>query len=262
MKRLIINADDFGLTHGVTRGILDAHLNGIVTSTSTMMNSPHAAESLNTAHRAAPNLGMGVHLVLTWGKPLLAPDKVPSLVDDTGQFFRISQLSGLVHNYDPIELRNEWQAQIEAFLASGLQPDHLDSHHHSSYLDMKLFMVMLELAQKYSLPIRFPPALKSASQTLDPYLQNMEQHAIHHPQSCITGFYGEGVSPANFARIISELPHGISELMCHPGFADSELIEGSSYAAARETELRILTGKDIKKKIEENGVSLSRFSDL
>jgi predicted glycoside hydrolase/deacetylase ChbG (UPF0249 family) len=74
MKRLIINADDFGLTPGVTRGILDAHLNGVVTSTSAMMNSPHIADSLAAA-QDAPKLGMGVHLVLTWGKPMLTPGK-------------------------------------------------------------------------------------------------------------------------------------------------------------------------------------------
>ena len=94
MKRLIINADDFGLTPGVTRGILDAHINGVVTSTSAMMNSPHIAASLAAAQQDAPNLGMGVHLVLTWGKPVLAPEKVPTLVDDTGHFYKIFQLSG------------------------------------------------------------------------------------------------------------------------------------------------------------------------
>ena len=262
MKRLIINADDFGLTPGVTRGILDAHLNGVVTSTSAMMNSPHIAESLAAAHRDAPNLGMGVHLVLTWGKPMLIPEKVPTLVDDTGHFYKIFQLSEHVGNFDLDEVRNEWQAQIEAFIATGRRPDHLDSHHHSSYSDPKLFKVMLELAREYDLPIRLPSKPEDGSLEIEPFVQILGQHPVRFPLSCITAFYDEGASFTNLSKIISAIPEGISELMCHPGYADSELMEGSSYTTARETELRILTSDKIQTSIKENEISLARFSDL
>ena len=262
MKHLIINADDFGLTPGVTRGILDAHINGVVTSTSAMMNSPHIPASLAAAQQDAPNLGVGVHLVLTWGKPVLAPEKVPTLVDDTGHFYKIFQLSGQVNNFDLNEVRNEWQAQIEAFIASGRRPDHLDSHHHSSYLDPMLFTVMLELAQKYGLPIRLPSKPEGSSLAIEPFEQIIGQYPVRYPLSCITTFYDEGVSIANLAKIISEVPEGITELMCHPGYADSELMDGSSYSTARDTELQILTSNEITACIKENDISLARFSDL
>ena len=262
MKRLIINADDFGLTPGVTRGILDAHLNGVVTSTSAMMNSAHIAESLAAAHRDAPNLGVGIHLVLTWGKPVLPSEEVPTLVDEKGYFYKIFQLSGHVRNFDLTEVKSEWQAQIEAFIATGRRPDHLDSHHHSSYLDPGLFRVMLELAQEYGLPIRLPSKPESSSIAIEPFVQILGQLPVRYPLSCITAFYDEGASIANLSKIISGIPEGISELMCHPGYTDSELVEGSSYTTARETELRILTSKEIKACIKENDISLARFSDL
>lgn len=259
---MIINADDFGLTPGVTRGILEAHINGIVTSTSAMMNSPHIAASLAAAAQDAPNFGMGVHLVLTWGKPVLAPEKVPTLVDDTGHFYRIFQLSGYAEDFDFNEVRNEWKAQIEAFIATGRRPDHLDSHHHSSYLNQALFTAMLELAREYDLPIRLPSKSESSSPEIESLMQILGHHPVRFPSSCITAFFDEAVSIANLTKIVSELPEGVSEMMCHPGYVDSELMEGSSYTSARETELRILTSKEIKAYIEESGVSLARFSDL
>ena len=262
MKCIIINADDYGLTPGVTRGILEAHVNGVVTSTSAMMNSPHIAASLAAASQAAPNLGMGVHLVLTWGKPVLAPEKVPTLVDNTGDFYKFIQFSTQVNSFDFLEVRNEWQAQIEAFIATGRRPDHLDSHHHSSYLNPGLFTAMLELAQKYDLPIRLPSKPGGSSPEIEALVHILGHHPVRFPLSCITAFYDKGVSIANLSRIISAIPEGVSELMCHPGYADSELMEGSSYATVRETELRILTSKAIKACIEESGVSLARFSDL
>ena len=159
----------------------------------------------------------------------------------------------MLNNFDFNEVRNEWQAQIEAFIATGHRPDHLDSHHHSSYSDPKLFTVMLELAQKYDLPIRLPSKPEGSSLEIEPFVQILGQHPVRYPLSCITAFYDEGVSIANLSKIISEIPEGISELMCHPGYADSELMEGSSYTTARETELRILTSKEIKACIKENG---------
>jgi len=262
MKRLIINADDLGLTPGVTRGIIDAHLKGIVTSTSALMNSPQVAESLTAARKEAPDLGIGVHMDLTWGSPLLPVDEVPTLVDGQGQFYKIHQLSGYVNNFNLNEVRLEWQAQIEAFIATGRRPDHLDSHHHSSYSNQGLFMIMLELAQEYNLPIRFPSKPEGNFPAIDPLVKFLGQSPVRSPQSCITSFYGEAASMANLSKIIAMIPEGVSELMCHPGYSDRELMEGSSYTAARELELRILASDEIKASLEKNKVGLARFSDL
>lgn len=262
MKKLIVNADDLGLTPGVTRGIIEAHLHGIVTSTSALMNSPCITESLAAVNREAPELGVGVHLVLSWGRPLLPAKDVPALIDDRGNFFKFDQFANRLSTLNLDEVHAEWQAQIEAFIVSGRRQDHLDSHHHSSYMSPGFFRVMLELAQKYNLPIRLPSKPEGNSPAIESYIQVLGQLPVRCPQSCITAFYDEIASLASLSEIIATLPEGISELMCHPGYADLGLMEGSTYTTAREKELRVLTSPEIKAILAENGVGLGRFSDL
>ncbi len=89
MKRLIINSDDYGRTPEISRGIREAHLHGVVTSTTCMMNIPTTAEDVAVALKETPTLGMGVHLVLTMGNPISAPETVPSITDENGHFFKL-----------------------------------------------------------------------------------------------------------------------------------------------------------------------------
>ena len=262
MKALIINADDLGLTSGVTRGIIDAHLKGVVTSTSALMNSPIIGESLAMAGQKTPALGIGVHLVLTWGKPLLLPDEIPGLVDEQGDFYKFDQLARHVKNLNSDEVRKEWRAQIEAFLANGSQPDHLDSHHHISYSSEGLFRIMLDLAREYDLPIRYPSFPDNATAWKSFPAALVEQYSIRSPQNCIVSFYGQTVSLTNLVGIFSTLPEGVSELMCHLGYTDRELMEGSSYNTVREKEFQLLVSPEVKTAVEKNGVVLSKFSDL
>ena len=262
MKQLVVNADDLSLTPGVTRGIIDAHLKGVVTSTSALMNSPTIADGLALVRQKASALGVGVHLVLTWGKPKLPPEEVPSLVDGHGNFYKFNQLISHVQNLNLDEVHMEWQAQIEAFIATGHQPDHLDSHHHSSYSSQGLFTVMLELAREYNLPIRYPSMSDGTFPGNETIKKILVQYSFRSPQDCITSFYGQAVSEANLVDILSIIPEGVIELMCHPGYADHELMDGSSYNTARELELRILTSPEVKAAVEKNGIILGRFSDL
>src|SRR5262245_45515696 len=87
VRKLILNADDYGKTAGVSAGLRESHMRGIVTSTTTMMNMPDAENALREARTQCPKLGLGVHLVLTTGLPLLPAASVPSLIDDQGRFF-------------------------------------------------------------------------------------------------------------------------------------------------------------------------------
>ena len=132
--RLIINADDYGRTPSVSRGIRYAHLNGIVTSTTCMMNMPSVVEDIEIALQETPDLGLGVHLILTAGKPLLPPSKTSALTSPEGLFWNKTEFIDHLPGIDPVAIKNEWRAQIEAFArAAGKKPTHLDSHHHSSY---------------------------------------------------------------------------------------------------------------------------------
>ena len=138
-KILIVNADDFGLTAGVSRGILEAHRHGIVTSTTLLVNReipPSLIEEL-----AASDLGVGVHLNLTLGSPVASANRVPSLVDAEGRFIRDAREASARAKVD--EARIELGTQIDAFRTiMGRFPTHLDSHHHvgrhSPILDLVL----------------------------------------------------------------------------------------------------------------------------
>src|SRR5512134_3484615 len=134
MKRLIINSDDYGRTPEISRGIREAHARGVVTSTTCMMNIPTTAEDIAVALRETPALGMGVHLVLTMGDPISARVTVPSITDENGHFFKYTPLIEHLSTLNIEEVKQEWRAQIEAFIrAAGRKPSHLDSHHHSSF---------------------------------------------------------------------------------------------------------------------------------
>ena len=157
MKRLIVNSDDYGRTPDISRGIREAHLRGVVTSTTCMMNIPTTAADIAIALKETPKLGMGVHLVLTMGKPILPREAVSSLTDENGNFFKYTPLIEHLPSLNIDEVKAEWHSQIEAFVkAAGRKPTHLDSHHHSSYFAPGLFQAMLELAKEYDCAIRFP----------------------------------------------------------------------------------------------------------
>src|SRR5690242_8074881 len=130
--RLIVNADDYGLSANVSRGIRQACSQGIVKSTTCMMNMPTVVDDIEIALRETPGLGLGVHLVLTAGHPLLPADQVSTLVQIDGAFLKLDQLTARQAALDAAQAKAEWRVQIEKFVAAaGRKPTHLDSHHHT-----------------------------------------------------------------------------------------------------------------------------------
>ncbi|MBO9129961.1 chitin disaccharide deacetylase [Bacillus sp. 165] len=236
MKKLIVNADDFGLTRGVNHGIIDAHVNGIVNSTTMMMNmvgTEHAAE-LAKQH---PTLGVGVHLVLTAGQPLHT--NVRSLVDENGLFYSNQSLRSRVINEK--ELEAEWTAQIERFFSYGLTPTHLDSHHHVHTLE-QAYPVFCKLAKKYNLPVR-----RSV-------IYSDKEVNVFSDQFFVD-FYGDGVCKEYFQILQTRVQDGETvEIMCHPAYVDEGLLRCSSYTLKRAEELEILTTSKLP-----NGFELVRF---
>ena len=150
-KYLIVNADDFNLTEGVTRGILDGHRSGIITSTTVMVNLPGLARTRDLA-REAPGLGLGLHVNLTLGVPVLSSTTVPSLVDANGRFVRDRDRVGEVGV--PSELRDEVAAQARQFEAVfGRHPTHLDTHYHMHRLP-RVLEAVLDVAAELRVPVR------------------------------------------------------------------------------------------------------------
>jgi predicted glycoside hydrolase/deacetylase ChbG (UPF0249 family) len=261
-KKLIVNADDFGRTASITHGILRAHQAGIVTSCTAMMNVPASGEALREAATACPELGIGVHLNITHGRPLMPARQVPSLVDDGDEFRHFNRNESLIASINPDELRAEWGAQVDKMISLGIRPDHLDSHHHLAYLDISLFTVLLDVAAAFRLPIRFPPQEYHHALGGGDIRRMLTERGISAPLSCQTEFFGAGASRNKLLDIIRALPEGTHELMCHPGLPDSQLRATSAYGAEREQELAVLTHRAVKAALVRHGVGLARFADL
>ncbi|MGB7539724.1 MAG: carbohydrate deacetylase, partial [Anaerolineales bacterium] len=251
-KYLIVNADDYGRTPGVSKGIRKAHRDGIVTSTTALMNMPGIEEALRVAMKEAPDLGLGVHLVLTSGAPLLPPKALDSITGGSGKFPLLNDFIRDLNRVDPEQAAAEWDAQIRKFISvTGRNPDHLDSHHHTTYFSELLFVKFLDLAQRFACPIRIPfpcqsgycdglpDALSGPVREFVPRLTR--KYKIKKPDWFIGTFYDEQATFEQLLRIIGRIGSGVSELMCHPGYADPALLEGSAYNKPREREIEILT---------------------
>jgi len=273
MKRLIINSDDYGRTPEVSRGIRESHLKGVVTSTTCMMNIPTTAADIAIAMRETPKLGLGVHLVLTADAPILPREKVKSITDEKGNFLKLATLIARIPQVDAQEVKDEWRAQIEAFVkAAGRKPTHLDSHHHSSYFSPALLRAMLELAKEYDCALRLPivhgsdemaglPAeLIGPIREYAPKLLN--EFNPRRPTAFFASFYDELATREELNRIFDEIDEGAFEIMCHPGYTDPILLAASSYAKQRETELEVLTDPAIKASIDSHKIELITFAEL
>jgi predicted glycoside hydrolase/deacetylase ChbG (UPF0249 family) len=267
-KRLIVNSDDYGRSPDISRGIRHVHLNGVVTSTTCMMNIRTTARDIAMALNETPDLRMGVHLNLTAKKPILPQQWVKSVTDAAGNFLKPDAFFANLPNLDILEVKAEWRAQIEAYIAAAnTKPSHLDSHHHSSYSSPALFKAMLELAKEYECPIRYPITPSSSAgdftETAKHAAALFEEFNPRRPDTFIATFYDEGATMDNLRGIINNLPEGTSELMCHPGYVDNEFAEKESvYNFPRQRELTILTDPAIKKAIQANGIQLISFADL
>ncbi|MBM3122586.1 MAG: ChbG/HpnK family deacetylase, partial [Chloroflexi bacterium] len=110
---LVVNADDFGRSRGVSAGIVEAHLHGLVSTTTALMNLPGTALDVAQAVREVPSLGLGVHLNLTLGRPVSAPATVSTLISADGVFWPPDALAARGDGVNPEQVRREWRAQVE-----------------------------------------------------------------------------------------------------------------------------------------------------
>jgi len=266
MKRLIINSDDYGRTPDISHGIREAHLRGVVTSTTCMMNIPTTAADIAMALKETPKLGMGVHLVLTMGRPIVTRQAGSSITDENGNFFQYIPLIEHLSSINIDEVKTEWRAQIEAFIrASERKPTHLDSHHHSSYFSSKLFRGMLELAKEYDCAIRFPftnDIQNELKETNKHVAELISEFNPRRPDAFYVDFYDDGATQQELLRLINQIEDGTSEIMCHPGHVDGAFAKESVYNSQRERELKILTDPSIKAAIQTHNIELITFAKL
>ena len=251
MKRLIVNADDYGYTSGVSAGIRRAHREGIVTSTSVMLTMPHAQTALKTLKGESRSLGVGVHLTLTEGAPFRLP-AFPSWKDLGTALAEISVAA----------LRDEWRAQIEAFLAIGLPLTHLDSHHHAAYRHENGLTVLLELARHYDVPVRNPYPISGVDAGLADGL--FTASGVRSPAHFSDVFDGRiRPSAEAFLKVLGALDEGVTEFMVHPGIVDDELRRWCpNFAEPRAQELSALTDPRLREVARRFDIELVDFTAL
>lgn len=267
MKRLIVNADDFGMTPGINRGIIDCCENGIVTSATLMVNGEAAAEAAAMAARC-PQLGVGLHLNLTDGLPASRPAEVTSLLSRDGVFPGVGNIilrltTGAVDRH---ELEAEIAAQTIRCRDLGVEPTHIDSHHHvhahpvvRAALTRVCARLGIDRARGFRLTAH---SAKAACIMLAGAIPVASGSSLRTP-SRFAGI--EEMGKRDIAGVIrNELSKtgDTMEYMCHPGYADATLRRVSSYNDLREVELRAMMSPEVARVVEAAGAELVSFGEL
>ncbi len=234
--KLIVNSDDFGLTPGVNLGIIDALKRGVLRSTTAMMNMPAINMAADLA-KANPELGVGLHLVLTAGKPLLDTHK--TIVDINGKFLKNDILVNKF-DIDVEEVYAEYVAQMEKYISLfGHKPTHIDGHHHTHQLPQTTDATR-RLAETYGIK----------------YVRQIQEKVAF-----IADFYGPLTDYKQFETTLNRhLDKDYVELMCHVAFIDVDLIQCSTYNFDRVRELETLMSENTKNFIKENNIELINFA--
>ena len=233
MKHLIINADDFGYSKAVNLGIMESHINGVLTSTTLMANMPDVDHAVSLL-KDMPNLCVGAHLTLTCGKPMLG-EKVSTLIKENGYFLKLEDVENKVVQMDISEIYEEWKTQIRYLLNKGVNLSHIDSHHHVHTFKEHEEIIKV-LSEEFNLPVRnCNNVLENKIRFLDLCnynpIRNMEEKYENVRIECF--------------KVIEEIikkniQYENTEAMCHPAFLDSYLLENSSFNIARIREVDIL----------------------
>jgi len=260
-RLLIINADDFGMCHAVNEAIFRALQKGVLRSTTLMVPCPwflHALRFL-TAH---PDIPFGVHLtaISEWAdyrwRPLTPRDKVPSLIDQAGYFYRFEDMPAFLAEVRLDQLELEWRAQIEAVLAAGLTPTHLDWHALRIGGRAGIADLLVRLAREYGLALR----VRGRSWTATVQSQGLPCNDYDFLDSYLLDSRARS---ARYEERLRELPRGLSEWAVHPGLHTSELltIEGDS-KHIRHLDYEFLTSQAAQDIVREEGIVLLDYRPL
>jgi chitin disaccharide deacetylase len=290
VRRLIINADDFGLTVGVNRAIVEAHQHGVVTSSTLMANGAAFADAIRQA-QSAPRLGVGCHVVLVDGAPLLEPTAVRSLLDRGGNgsgepHFRegITWFGALalLGRLDEGEIEAEATAQIRKLQAAGIAVTHLDSHKHTHLFPRVLRPLLRAAASCGVTAIRNPfERIEGSQLAASPRLWRrwaevgilrglakqfrtaVEEAGIATPDGTLAIVATGSLNERLLELMIENLPEGTWELVCHPGYNDVDLqAVHTRLHESREQELRILTSSATRELLAARGVEIVSFGEL
>src|SRR5216683_764029 len=260
-RLLIINADDFGRSHASNEATLRTLKEGVVSSTTLMVPCPWALHAMRMLSDH-PDVSFGVHLTVVsdvplyrWGS-LTSREKVPSLIDEAGFFYRYERIPEFLAQVKLSELEVEFRAQIEAVLAASLGPTHLDWHCLYNGGRAAIFELTVKLAKAYGLAVRvFDRSTGEALRRQG--LPTNEHHVVDTFKLDIVE------KSAWFARALRDLPIGLSEWAAHPALGTPELqaIEPESWQA-HPTDLDFLISQEACEIIEQEGIVLLSYKPL
>jgi predicted glycoside hydrolase/deacetylase ChbG (UPF0249 family) len=247
--RLILNADDFGLTPGINRAIAELHTAGALTSATLMASGPAFDDAIRIAH-AHPTLGIGCHIVLTDGTPISPPETIPSLLGPDRRTFRPSLrdffVAALLGRIAEADIAREASAQIQKLQQQGIVLTHLDTHKHTHILP-RIARPLLAVAERLGIPAIRNPFEPPWSIALgrSPILRRLQLRSLRHLQprflalpqirtqtrsgsvattSGTLGISATGqLNPITLRAILEAMPDGLWELVCHPGYNDRDL---------------------------------------
>jgi len=282
MKRIIINADDFGLSRSVNEGIIKAHRDGVLTSATLMANTPGFDQAVALA-KENPGLGVGLHLNIVRGRPVSRPETVSSLLAADGRFpgrASVVMRRLFLGRMNKAEFERELRAQVEKALAAGVRLSHFDSEKNLHVLP-PFFKLALTIGRDYGLSkVRFVREFRFSSapgQSLKAAFLSLScagmKGRLRRAGLVITDrFYGISYSgrltAAAIDRILSREEDGSAEIMVHPGFVDQGLLDleatvGPYYINKyREAELEALLDGRLKETVRRRGIRLITFHEL
>jgi predicted glycoside hydrolase/deacetylase ChbG (UPF0249 family) len=299
VRKLIVNADDLGLTAGINRAIVESHSGGVVSSATLMANGAAFADAVAAA-RSAPNLSVGCHVVLVDGTPVSPPDAVDTLLAirsaEPDKFY--SSLSAfaaraMLGGFDPDQLVAEITAQIRKIQSTGLQVTHLDTHKHA-HIFPEVLAAMLRAARICGVrairnpfvPLQAMPArqfkdkpdlwkrygqVRMLHTFSRPFHQRTKRAGLLTPDGVIGVIEtGSAAGPDGSAgynsllrQTLANLPEGTWELVCHPGYIDADLRGvGTRLLESREEERHLLTSPELRRFLEEQKIQTVSYREF
>jgi hopanoid biosynthesis associated protein HpnK len=286
VRRLIINADDFGLTQGVNRAVIEAHCHGVVTSTTLMVNAAAFEDAIQRA-KSVSELSVGCHVVLVDGLPVLGERQTPTLTRGLAGKRFYENLSGFAlraisGRIDADEIEAEATAQIRKLQSSSIVVSHLDTHKHT-HIFPPVLRPLLRAARACGIPAVRNPFGPLHLSILAKRPSLWKQFSKVTVLSCLERTFRKAATGAGMVspdgtvgivatgalddrllgNIVDNLPEGTWELVCHPGYNDAEL--GSIRTRLRESrsvELQLLTSPETRESLARRGVQLISYRDL
>jgi chitin disaccharide deacetylase len=281
---LIVNADDFGMSRGITDAIIAAHRYGFLTSASLMANMPAAEYAVSRA-LAFPSLAVGAHLNICQGRPILPASEVQTLVATGGNFHPPREMARRLwmRRVAPFEIEREFRAQLRWIKQRGVVPSHADSHHHMHIYPAAAGAFVRALKAEGVACARACRCVEWPKRNavggpygggafrrvfVQVYRSILERSVFRDtvsPDYRVVVLSSRAIGGAlhkRWSAALQALPPGISEIACHPGLFEPGFSENDAIRVQREEELLCLTNRDLHDLIARRGIQLISYRDL